>query len=85
MTSDPNARPTLEVYEGRQLILTPVQHDDGTWACEYIIIELGPNPASTRGVAGGTFGALSSARVAALLEAEKIINARVAISAGEAP
>ncbi len=83
MESDPNARPTLEVYKGRQLILTPIRKDDDTWVCEYVIIELGAKPTSTRGVSEGTFHSPNGARVAAILAAETLINARAATSEAE--
>ena len=77
MNCGPNGCPTLENYEGRQIVLTPGQQDDGTWVCEYIIIELGSTASpSTRGYSEGIFHSPHEASMAALVTAKTIINSR---------
>ncbi len=77
MDCDPHGCPTLENYEGRQIVLTPGQQDEGRWVCEYVIIELESTVSpSTRGYPEGTFQSPNEARVAALVAAKTIINSR---------
>ncbi len=77
MDGNPNGCPTLENYEGRQIVLTPSQRDGGTWMCEYVIIEFGPTASpSTTGYSEGTFHSSNEARMAALVTAKTIVNSR---------
>ncbi|UVT17627.1 MAG: hypothetical protein H8K04_08885 [Nitrospira sp.] len=77
MEEDLSSRPTRDTYKSRQIVLTPHRQDDGTWVCEYVIIELVISESrSTRGYTDGSFPSSSEARVAALLTAKTIIDSR---------
>jgi hypothetical protein len=77
MEEDLNSRPTRDTYKSRQIVLTPHRQDDGTWVCEYVIIEfvISESP-STRGYTDSSFPSSSEARAAALLMAKTIIDSR---------
>lgn len=61
-------------YKGRHIILTPDHREDGTWACQYSIIEFGPTQLeSGKGQAEGTFPSREAAELAALQKAKTVI------------
>ncbi len=84
MDCDPRGCPTVENYEGHQIVLTPGQHEEGTWVCEYVIIEPESTASpSTRGYSEGAFHSPNEARVAALVTAKTIINSRMGTNEAE--
>jgi hypothetical protein len=63
--------------EGRSIKLRSCQQADGTWVCEYTIIELGPTPATiTIGSREGSFSTREEAEGAAWETAQAEINSR---------
>ncbi|UVT20318.1 MAG: hypothetical protein H8K03_21535 [Nitrospira sp.] len=78
MVEAPNTRPTVEPFKGHQILLTPRRNDDGTWDCEYVILEflITASP-SSRGYTKDRFGSPTEARAAALLAAITAIESRL--------
>lgn len=62
-------------YNGRSIQLKSVQRHDGTWECEYKILEIGPTRSrSVRSSHNGSFSTHEEAEAAALDEAQAEIN-----------
>lgn len=62
-------------YKGRHIELTPHQQPDGTWVCQYAIMESGnPQMASSKGSPDGSFPSREAAELAALQKAKALID-----------
>lgn len=71
------ARQHRPEYKGRHIKLTADHREDGTWACQYSIIEVGPTQLeSGKGQAEGTFPSREAAELAALQKAKTVIDLR---------
>lgn len=67
---------TESVYGGRSVKLRSVQQADGTWICEYIIIDSGPTGVTrTKGHPTGSFSTRDEAEAVALEAAQAEIDA----------
>lgn len=61
-------------YKERQIVLTPEERSDGTWACHYSIIEPGSSLSVSRSRSQGTFPSREAAELAALQKAKAQID-----------
>ncbi|MGC4095687.1 MAG: hypothetical protein QM706_01105 [Nitrospira sp.] len=64
--------PSAHSYKERKIVLTPIQHVDGTWVCYYIIVESGPRPE----IIQQHFPSRNAAVSAALQTAKSLIDSR---------
>ncbi|UVT16312.1 MAG: hypothetical protein H8K04_01735 [Nitrospira sp.] len=61
--------------DGRTIKLLPVQLANGSWQCEYMLLEPGKLPTGKRrGSADGTFATVTEATAAALKKAKRVIS-----------
>lgn len=64
-------------YKSRQIVLAPDQQQDGSWVCQFVILESGPTRLeSGKGESEGTFPSREAAELAALEKAKTIIDLR---------
>lgn len=73
---------TASWYNGRSITLWSARQDDGTWVCEYTVIEFGPLYAfSESGYPVGSFTTHDEAEAAALEVAQAVIDSGDPINA----
>lgn len=72
MTDQPSEAASTYDYKERQIVLSPIQHEDGTWVCQFVIIESGQNTAKVQ----QTFPSREAAELAALQTAKSLIDLR---------
>jgi hypothetical protein len=69
-------------YNGRSVTLLSARQDDGTWVCEYTVLEFRPLYAfSESGYPVGSFTTHDAAEAVALEVAQAVINSRDPINA----
>jgi hypothetical protein len=74
-SKDSSAAPTE--YKSRQIVLTPHQQQDGSWICQFIILESGQTRLeSGKGESEGGFPSREAAELAALEKAKTMIDLR---------
>lgn len=77
MLDNPAEPATPLDYKGHQIVLLSHQQADGTWICEYFILESGrPQTESSTGHSDGTFPSREAAELAAVQKAKALIDLR---------